>query len=302
MTPDEYQKLAGRTECNQVAASDRLSVEGQVPGPLRDLAMARVRLNHAVVGLAGEVGELAGAVEGWVYYGKDLDVKNVKEELGDLCWYIAEACNALGISLSNVMEANILKLQVRYPEKYTDDAAANRDLEAEAKALESLTTEKPSFVSEKYANRSPIGSSSIGAPPSNYYRTLGQRADKGESEPSIEIRAKTRELGMVWQAYQSWEQVGEALDRAIANAAKPKEDGYYKKLGKKCEESGEDADLKEIVAKAENYGIDPDIYEFWEEVGEAIDEAIESQKVRYKPQEEMIDNGHGWREPKMDES
>jgi hypothetical protein len=33
------------------------------------------------------------------------------------------------------MEANIAKLRARYPEKYSDEAAAKRDLEAEADAM-----------------------------------------------------------------------------------------------------------------------------------------------------------------------
>lgn len=95
-----------------------------------------VRINHAVIGLMGEVGELASALEKWIYYGKLLDVANIKEELGDCLWYIAQLCNATGLSLQDIMTSNIAKLKVRYPEKYTDQNAETRDIEAERKALE----------------------------------------------------------------------------------------------------------------------------------------------------------------------
>lgn len=123
MTPNDYQALAERTQCPQPPAIDRLAASQQTP------------LLHAVIGISGEAGELAGAVEGWLWYGKGLDVENVKEELGDLLWYVAEACNALGLSMESVMEANIRKLRTRYPDRYTDSAAANRNLQAEKDAL-----------------------------------------------------------------------------------------------------------------------------------------------------------------------
>ena len=96
---------------------------------------------HAVIGMSGEVGELASAIEKWIWYGQLFDKKNMCEELGDLLWYIAEACTALGdVSLETIMIANIRKLRVRYPEKYSDERALeeNRDRKAEAKATEEL--------------------------------------------------------------------------------------------------------------------------------------------------------------------
>jgi len=83
--------------------------------------------------MTGEVGELAAAVERWIYYGQELDRANVKEELGDLLWYIAECCNAMDFDLQNVMECNIAKLKKRYPAKYDGERAKeeNRNRPAE---------------------------------------------------------------------------------------------------------------------------------------------------------------------------
>lgn len=152
MYPTEYQRLAARTECDQEAS--RLRIVG---GELRnDLAgLTPVRLNHAVIGLVGEVGELAAEVEHWLYYGQPLDDGNVHEELGDCLWYIALACNALGLDLGRVMEANVAKLRARYPEKYSDERAkeANRDRAAEARAAKGGRT----FEEVKLAQAGPGG-------------------------------------------------------------------------------------------------------------------------------------------------
>jgi NTP pyrophosphatase (non-canonical NTP hydrolase) len=88
--------------------------------------------------MTGEVGELATAIEKWMWYGQVLDQTNIKEELGDLLWYIAELCNALNLNLADVMDCNIAKLQKRYPEKFTEQLAAeeNRDRAAEREAIE----------------------------------------------------------------------------------------------------------------------------------------------------------------------
>ena len=125
MSPNEYQRLAERTECNQSEAAFRLSGANLTPGEPDSLIP--VRLNHSVIGLTGEVGELASAVEKWVYYGQPLDPTNVAEEIGDCIWYLALACNALGVSMQEIMEANIRKLRVRYPEKYEDVLAEEKN-------------------------------------------------------------------------------------------------------------------------------------------------------------------------------
>lgn len=133
MTPNKYQQLASRTICPQDKPLPRLSaLSKSLEG------YEGVKLLHAVIGLTGEVGELAGAVEKYAYYGQPLDETNIKEELGDILWYVAEACEALDIGMADVMEANIRKLRLRFPDKYTNEDAKeeNRDRQAEAKAIE----------------------------------------------------------------------------------------------------------------------------------------------------------------------
>lgn len=59
-------------------------------------------------------------------YGANLNRINAIEELGDLLWYIAYACETLGIDMDEVAQQNMFKLSLRYPETYSDLLAAKR--------------------------------------------------------------------------------------------------------------------------------------------------------------------------------
>ena len=84
-------------------------------------------LNHAVLGVAGEAGELVDAIKKHTIYGKPLDRANIIEELGDLRFYIQAMQNVLGITESEVLQANADKLSKRYRGlKYSDKAAIER--------------------------------------------------------------------------------------------------------------------------------------------------------------------------------
>jgi NTP pyrophosphatase (non-canonical NTP hydrolase) len=92
---------------------------------------AKNMLTHAAMGLAGEAGEFGDAIKKHVFYGKELDVANATEELGDIAFYLQAACNTLGLTLEEVIQANANKLGARYPTGgYTDaDAIARKDKE-----------------------------------------------------------------------------------------------------------------------------------------------------------------------------
>ena len=86
----------------------------------------RSDLNHAALGFAGEAGEFADCVKRFTVYGKQLDRGNAIEEIGDLLWYCAYACEALGVDLDEVAAQNLFKLSMRYPEQYSDLLAIKR--------------------------------------------------------------------------------------------------------------------------------------------------------------------------------
>lgn len=130
MTPTEYQALALRTMADQGKILKR-NYESET-------AIMFCQLDNAARGMAGDVGEVNTCVQRCLEYGKPLDLVNLKEELGDVLWRIVQACDAVGFTLEEVMRANIAKLSKRYPDKYTDERAAeeNRDREAEREAIE----------------------------------------------------------------------------------------------------------------------------------------------------------------------
>ncbi len=91
---------------------------------------------HMILGMQTEVAELADAYKKAIAYNKPLDEVNIKEEIGDTLWYIANMCNLHGWSMEDIMDVNIKKLETRYPEKFTEEKALVRDLDAERQVLE----------------------------------------------------------------------------------------------------------------------------------------------------------------------
>ena len=76
------------------------------------------RLTTAGVGLAAESGEFLEIVKKMVFQGKpwtDDNREHLIIELGDVMWYVANACIALDISFDDVIKGNVKKLEKRYP-------------------------------------------------------------------------------------------------------------------------------------------------------------------------------------------
>lgn len=98
-----------------------------VASRFKDMGSKTDNLLHATVGLAGEGGEALDAAKKHWAYGKELDEENLKEELGDAIFYIVAACNLMGWTLAEVMEANVVKLSKRYPQGvYSNEQAIAR--------------------------------------------------------------------------------------------------------------------------------------------------------------------------------
>jgi NTP pyrophosphatase (non-canonical NTP hydrolase) len=88
----------------------------------------QLRLIHAVMGLSGEVGEVTDSIKKTILYNKPLDKENVKEEAGDILWYMSLLLNEVGSSFEEVMQMNHDKLEKRFPSGFTEkDAIARRD-------------------------------------------------------------------------------------------------------------------------------------------------------------------------------
>lgn len=102
---NEYQQLAGRTANS--GTDDRRRIV-------------------AALGLAGETGEFVDTIKKIVAHGHDVPDEKLKEELGDVLWYIAEACSAFGWKMDEVAIANIEKLKSRYPDGFSEKASRER--------------------------------------------------------------------------------------------------------------------------------------------------------------------------------
>ena len=106
-------------------------VEGVTSAPSLDWPVLASRLSElevndanvsqlltAALGLSAEAGEFTEVVKKIFLQGKPYNEENVfhmKRELGDICWYLAQACMALDTTFDEVIEMNVDKLEARYP-------------------------------------------------------------------------------------------------------------------------------------------------------------------------------------------
>lgn len=107
MTINEYQELA-ITTMNKENTGDRIIVNG-------------------VMGLCGESGECCDLVKKYMFQGHELNRDKLKEELGDVAWYLACTAYGLGVPLEEILANNIAKLRKRYPEGFSAERSVNRD-------------------------------------------------------------------------------------------------------------------------------------------------------------------------------
>ena len=107
-------------------------VDGVTSDPSKDVAQLLRRISEletvgdadvphlltAALGLTAEAGEITEIVKKIILQGKPYNEDNVfhmKRELGDICWYIAQACMALDTTFDEIIEMNVDKLKARYP-------------------------------------------------------------------------------------------------------------------------------------------------------------------------------------------
>ncbi len=101
MELDQYQRLANQTD----QQPDTESIE---TGPRSILV--------PLLGMAGEVGELLGEHKKWLRDGDSYKLfpERVKEELGDLLWYLSNVATKHGLTLSEVAQYNLDKTGRRW--------------------------------------------------------------------------------------------------------------------------------------------------------------------------------------------
>ena len=103
-----------------------ISYEQFVTNLVKARGTVQADADHMVIGIAGEVGEVADCVKKFTIYGKPLDRKNLVEELGDIEFYLAGLRQLFGVSRTETLRSNIEKLKIRYADGYSDRAAITR--------------------------------------------------------------------------------------------------------------------------------------------------------------------------------
>ena len=106
MDANKYQFLAYRTANHDLSKFDQL--------------------RNAAYGLNGEAGEVIDLLKKHEFQGHDLDYNEIVKELGDVAWYLALACTAIGVPMSAVLQHNIDKLKSRYPDGFKTENSVNR--------------------------------------------------------------------------------------------------------------------------------------------------------------------------------
>lgn len=84
------------------------------------------KLENGILGLCGEVGELADLWKKYRFQGHPFDKERMAEELGDVMWYVVETARGLHLTLSEVCWQNVLKLRERYPDGFDPTRSINR--------------------------------------------------------------------------------------------------------------------------------------------------------------------------------
>lgn len=93
-------------------------------------------LNGAVAALTCSVGDYNDLLKKHLFYGKPLNEEKLKQSLQQLCMALAGIAIISGTTIEEGRATNIAKLKARYGDKFTENAALNRDLETERKILE----------------------------------------------------------------------------------------------------------------------------------------------------------------------
>ena len=83
-------------------------------------------LSNMVMGISGEAGEVADIIKKHLYQGHRLNKQHLAEELGDVMFYIVNLANTLNLDMRDILEANIKKLEARYPQGFEAERSINR--------------------------------------------------------------------------------------------------------------------------------------------------------------------------------
>ena len=125
----ELNQVKGVILSDLLSEFNKMTLELAKDGELikQELTPQQANLLHMAVGASGEAGELLDAIKKHTIYQKPLDLENVKEEAGDILFYLSNILQSVGLSFEEVLQHNIDKLSVRYSSgKYSNEQAQQR--------------------------------------------------------------------------------------------------------------------------------------------------------------------------------
>jgi len=118
MTVDTNKYLDFVTEVTSLPSTDLAALLSRITELDIEQDADVPRLLTAALGLTAESGEFTEVVKKIILQGKPYNEENIfhmKRELGDICWYLAQACMALDTTFDEIIEMNVDKLKARYP-------------------------------------------------------------------------------------------------------------------------------------------------------------------------------------------
>ena len=86
------------------------------------------RLLTTGIGMSGEIGEFNEIIKKCIFQGKEMDedkIIHLRKELGDIMWYVVQACLALNTNIEEIIDINT-KLSDRYPGGFDTFRSENR--------------------------------------------------------------------------------------------------------------------------------------------------------------------------------
>lgn len=109
MNLNEYQKASKRTLPAHKTSQEK-----------------KMALANYGMGLVGEGGECIDHIKKHVFHGHNLNVEEIKNELGDVLHYLSGVATMCGLSLDDIAVANISKLALRYPNGFNQEDSIKR--------------------------------------------------------------------------------------------------------------------------------------------------------------------------------
>lgn len=107
MNIKDYQKLSTRTINTNLTHKENVS--------------------NMVFGILGEGGEVADQLKKNFFQNHQLDKNHLKEEIGDLMWYIVNLATLYDFSMEDILQENYEKLQKRYKKGFSSEESINRE-------------------------------------------------------------------------------------------------------------------------------------------------------------------------------